>query len=68
MKKGKMDRKAAVSPQARDSPPKIQRPALAKSRALTYHYGVKQKNPQVDYTAYGTDYQVFFPTNSEIIL
>ena len=33
-----------------------------------YNYGVKQKNTQVDYTAYGTGYQVCLPINLEKII
>lgn len=39
----------------------IQSPALAKSRALAYYLDVKQNKTQVEYTAYGTGYQVCLP-------
>ena len=35
---------------------------------MAYYLGVKQNKTQVEYTAYGTEYQVCLPVNLEIII
>ena len=35
---------------------------------MAYYQGVKQNKTQVEYTAYGTEYQVCLPMNLEIII